>query len=162
MGSAPPLKPCVHPIMQDSIAVGSVNANQRVEATGVIPAFRKWDIPEPYALALYGPSGTMVLTGRGTLPMFVPDSIKGWLVKVSSDLHLLPKVCTDEICFHADGDLAINMPLVHLDVPAGFKVEVAYRWTVGPGHVVYSTGQHVIGWCIFRQCPISHISVRRV
>lgn len=148
--------------MQGSIAVGSVNTNYHVEETGVIPAFTKWDMPEPNALALYGPSGTMVLTGHGTLPVFVPDSIKGWPVKVSSEIQLLPRVCTDDVCFLAEGDLAINMPLARLDVPAGFEVAVEYRWTVGPGRVVYTKGQHHVGWCIFRQCPISHISVRRV
>ncbi len=162
MGSAPPLKPCIHPILQGSIAAGSVNMNQRVEQTGGIPPFTTWDMPDGFLLSVVGPSGTMMLKGSGTLPQFVPLKIKGWPIKVISERPILPQICTRDMCFFAEGNLQFNIRIVRLIIPSEYEAEMTYRWTVGPDRIVYGAGTHTISGCVFYECIISHISVRRV
>jgi hypothetical protein len=154
----------MHRIMPDSVSYSSATtyAGGRPYSLSsqTIPPFTAWDIPASFMLTMYGPTGLIGLMGKGDVPHGVKPSVKGWPVKVSQGIPVLPKVCDNKkVCILVDGDVDITMPIVSLDVPPGFEATLTYALPFSP--TVHLEGYHVIKECGV-QCATAHIAVRRI
>ena len=155
----------MHHVMLDSVAYSSATTYAHGGrpyslSSQTIPPFTAWDIPASFILTMYGPTGLIGLMGKGDVPHGVKPSVKGWPVKVSQGIPVLPKVCDNKkVCILVDGDVDITMPIVSLDVPPGFAATLTYALPFSP--TVHLEGYHVIKGCGV-QCATARIVVRRI
>ena len=158
-----PLPP--HPVLKGSVAYSGASVSAyggpAVPLSGTsVPFFTSWDVPASFTLTIQGPTGTgsISMIGKGNFPRGVRNKVRGWAVKVSQGIPVLPKVCTKEMCFYVEGDQPLYFPVVSLDLPHGFVATLTYVLPFTA--TIHGEGHHHINGCLI-ECATKHISVIR-